>query len=153
MLFLYGTKVTRSLTQLAKTLTQIRMKIDTNEKRGMPQIFTRQPIESEEPMKLVREKITGIYEENGNVFKRPGCQLCWLALDEFTYRDVLIISQFISPTGRIFDRHETGICKKMQAKLRVEVKKARNIGLIPKAMTPQQIQLLKNKPSEESDIL
>ena len=153
MLFLYATNATRSLVKLPLILTQKRLKIDTNEKRGMPQIFSREPIESEDPMALVREKITGIYEEDGNVFKRPGCQLCWRGLDEFTYRDVLIISQFISPIGRIYDRHETGICKKMQAKLRIEVKKARNIGLIPKAMTPQQIQQLKQTSEEGSEII
>ena len=153
MLFLYAIKATRSLVQFRIIATQKRFKIDINEKRGMPQVFNHPPIESEDPMELVRQKITGIYEEDGNVLKKPGCQLCWQGLDEFTYRDVLLISQFISPIGRIYDRHETGICKKMQAKLRVEVKKARGIGLIPKAMTPQQVQLLKQKSDEEGDAL
>ena len=123
-------------------MTQVRTQFT---KRGMPQIFHRDKIESEEPLELVRQHISGIYEEDGNVFKRPGCQLCWQSLDEFNYKDVLLISQFISPIGRLYDRHETGICKKMQVKLRVEIKKARNIGLIPKAMTPQQVQKLKEE--------
>ncbi|KAI6661937.1 30S ribosomal protein S18 [Oopsacas minuta] len=142
----------RSLTKHTLSLPRIsaqrRWKFDPNEKRGMPQIFNREPIDCADPIKLVREKITGIYEEDGNVFKRPGCQLCWRGLDEFTYRDVLLISQFITSTGRIIDRHESGICKKMQAKLREEVKKARNIGLIPKALTPQQIELLNENDSQ-----
>ena len=54
MLFLYATNATRSLLKLPLILTQKRLKIDTNEKRGMPQIFSREPIESEDPMALVR---------------------------------------------------------------------------------------------------
>ena len=143
---MYRVWTIQSLTKLSllrPNLSQKRWKIDKNEKRGMPQIFKREPIETNDPEEMIKSKITGIYEEDGNIFKKPGCQLCWQGLDTFTYRDVLLISQFISPIGRIYDRHETGVCKRMQMKLREEVKKARNIGLLPKAMTPQQIDGIK----------
>lgn len=47
------------------------------------------------------------------------------------YKNVKLLSQFQSPfTGRIYGRHITGLCKKMQRKVEAEIIKAQNIAFM-----------------------
>ncbi|XP_033757496.1 uncharacterized protein LOC117339892 [Pecten maximus] len=49
------------------------------------------------------------------------------------YKNVRLLSQFVSPyTGRIFGRHQTGLCVHMQKKISVSIIRAQNAGFMPK---------------------
>lgn len=56
-------------------------------------------------------------------------------IDHVDYKDVRLLSQFISEGGRIVPRRITGVCAANQRKLRTAIKRARNIALLPFART------------------
>ncbi|KAK3799249.1 hypothetical protein RRG08_054375 [Elysia crispata] len=60
-----------------------------------------------------------------------GCPLCEFQ-DSLTYRDVLILQQFLSPDGKILPRHVTGVCFTMQWKLQNILYQSYSAGLLPK---------------------
>ncbi|XP_028396163.1 uncharacterized protein LOC114520141 [Dendronephthya gigantea] len=60
-----------------------------------------------------------------------GCPICSRNL-KFTYKDVLLLAQFISPEGHILNRRVTGVCRKQQRKLEKSIEISRRMGLIPR---------------------
>ncbi|XP_051537025.1 28S ribosomal protein S18c, mitochondrial-like [Myxocyprinus asiaticus] len=59
-----------------------------------------------------------------NPYKQPQktCILCNISVD---YKNVQLLSQFISPqTGRVYGRHETGLCGRKQKEVSKAIKKA-----------------------------
>lgn len=50
---------------------------------------------------------------------------------EFHYTNVWFLSRFLTPMGRIMPRWKTGLSKKKQIMLKKNVKKARQLGLLP----------------------
>ncbi|CAB4019241.1 28S ribosomal S18a, mitochondrial-like [Paramuricea clavata] len=60
-----------------------------------------------------------------------GCPICSRILT-FTYKDVLLLAQFISPEGNILNRRITGVCRKQQRKLEKAIEISRRLGLIPR---------------------
>ncbi|XP_059161080.1 large ribosomal subunit protein mL66-like [Physella acuta] len=60
-----------------------------------------------------------------------GCPLCEFQ-DKLTYRDVLILQQFLSPDGHILPRHITRVCFTMQWKLENILYQSYSAGLLPK---------------------
>ncbi|KAH9504741.1 28S ribosomal protein S18a, mitochondrial [Bulinus truncatus] len=69
---------------------------------------------------------------NVRTIKAPTkCPLCEFQ-DKLTYRDVLILQQFLSPDGRILPRHVTGVCFTMQWKLQNILYQSYSAGLLPK---------------------
>jgi small subunit ribosomal protein S18 len=58
------------------------------------------------------------------------CILCRNNIDP-SYKNVQLLSQFQSPyTGRIYGRHITGLCKKMQEKVELSIARSQNLGLM-----------------------
>ncbi|XP_046847453.1 28S ribosomal protein S18a, mitochondrial-like isoform X2 [Xenia sp. Carnegie-2017] len=47
---------------------------------------------------------------------------------KFTYKDVLLLAQFISPEGNILNRRITGVCRKQQRKLEKAIEISRRAG-------------------------
>jgi small subunit ribosomal protein S18 len=47
------------------------------------------------------------------------------------YKDIELLSKFISPRGRIMPRTHTGVSAKAQRKLAASIKRARMIALLP----------------------
>lgn len=47
------------------------------------------------------------------------------------YKDVEILKKFINPSGRILNRRRTGLTAKNQRALKLAIKRARFIGLLP----------------------
>lgn len=48
------------------------------------------------------------------------------------YKNVRLLSQFQSPfTGRVYGRHITGLCRKKQGEVELEIIKAQKLGLMP----------------------
>ncbi|GFR62712.1 28S ribosomal protein S18a, mitochondrial-like [Elysia marginata] len=79
-----------------------------------------------EGVKLKEEKSHKVRE-----IKAPtGCPLCEFQ-DSLTYRDVLILQQFLSPDGKILPQHVTGVCYTMQWKLKNILYQSYSAGLLP----------------------
>ena len=51
--------------------------------------------------------------------------------DDLNYKNVEILRRFITESGKIRPRRQTGFCAKCQRKLAREVKRARHIALLP----------------------
>lgn len=59
------------------------------------------------------------------------CILCKHKI-QLDYRNPRLLSQFVSPlTGKIYDKHITGLCEKQQTVLEVEIRKSRSAMYMP----------------------
>ncbi|CAH3111867.1 unnamed protein product [Porites lobata] len=77
-----------------------------------------------------------------------GCPICSRDIT-FTYKDVLFLSQFMSPRGYILNRRETGVCRKQQRKLEKAIKISQRLGLLPKLAPALQKELAERKLAEK----
>jgi len=77
-----------------------------------------------------------------------GCPICSRDIT-FTYKDVLFLSQFMSPKGYILNRRETGVCRKQQRKLEKAIKISQRLGLLPKLSPVLQKELAERKLAEQ----
>jgi small subunit ribosomal protein S18 len=68
-------------------------------------------------MTLINKKKYCYFKENG--------------ITEINYKDVKLLRRFITEQGKIMPRRVTGTSAKMHRKLVREIKRARNIALIP----------------------
>tara|TARA_B100001105_G_C22194742_1_gene358479 strand:- start:28 stop:258 length:231 start_codon:yes stop_codon:yes gene_type:complete len=68
-------------------------------------------------MALIQKKKYCYFKENG--------------ITEIDYKDVKILRRFITDQGKIMPRRVTGTSAKMHRKLVKEIKRARNIALMP----------------------
>tara|TARA_B100001245_G_C22708751_1_gene344957 strand:- start:254 stop:484 length:231 start_codon:yes stop_codon:yes gene_type:complete len=68
-------------------------------------------------MALINKKKYCYFKENG--------------ITEIDYKDVKILRRFITDQGKIMPRRITGTSAKMHRKLVKEIKRARNIALMP----------------------
>jgi len=65
------------------------------------------------------------------VRKQTKCRFCNDENLEIDYKNVDLLKQFISDTGKILPRRVTKVCLKHQRKLSKEIKRAREMALIP----------------------
>lgn len=63
--------------------------------------------------------------------RRKVCKFCVDKIDNIDYKDVKLLSQFISERGRIVPRRISGVCTPCQRRLSEAIKQARNIALLP----------------------
>lgn len=63
--------------------------------------------------------------------RRKVCKFCVDKLDHVDYKDVKLIAQFVGDRGKILPRRLTGVCPPHQRQLKVAIKRARNIALLP----------------------
>ncbi|MDP6684493.1 MAG: 30S ribosomal protein S18 [Candidatus Marinimicrobia bacterium] len=68
-------------------------------------------------MTLINKKKYCYFKENG--------------ITEINYKDVKLLRRFITEQGKIMPRRVTGTSAKMHRKLVREIKRARNLALIP----------------------
>jgi small subunit ribosomal protein S18 len=64
------------------------------------------------------------------------CRFCVEKIDDINYKDVRLLSSFISDRGKITPRRLSGVCAPHQKRLSEAVKQARNIALLPFATSP-----------------
>lgn len=63
--------------------------------------------------------------------RRPKfCSLCRQGTEP-DYKEVLVLRRFITDRGKILARSKTGVCAKHQRRLKREIKRARNMALLP----------------------
>lgn len=51
--------------------------------------------------------------------------------EPFDYKNVELLQKFVTPQGQIMGRRRSGYCAKSQRRLKVAVKRARHLGLLP----------------------
>lgn len=59
------------------------------------------------------------------------CRFCVDKIDDINYKDVRLLSSFISERGKITPRRISGVCTPHQKRLSEAIKQARNIALVP----------------------
>ena len=63
--------------------------------------------------------------------RKKVCRFCVEKIDDIDYKDVRLLSAFISERGKITPRRITGVCTPHQRRLNEAIKQARNIVLLP----------------------
>jgi small subunit ribosomal protein S18 len=63
--------------------------------------------------------------------RRKVCRFCVEKIDDINYKDVRMLSSFITEKGKIVPRRLSGVCAPHQRRLSEAVKQARNIALLP----------------------
>ncbi len=59
------------------------------------------------------------------------CRLCEMKIDYVDYKDVKLLKEFMSESGKILPRRITGNCAKHQRMVKVAIKRARQMALLP----------------------
>jgi small subunit ribosomal protein S18 len=63
--------------------------------------------------------------------RKKMCRFCVDKIDDINYKDVRLLSSFISERGKITPRRISGVCAPHQRRLAESIKQARNIALMP----------------------
>ncbi len=59
------------------------------------------------------------------------CRFCVEKIDDINYKDVRMLSAFLSERGKITPRRISGVCAPHQRRLAESIKQARSIALVP----------------------
>lgn len=70
-------------------------------------------------------------QRRGGRRRRKVCYFCANHIDHPDYKDVELVSRFVSEKGKILPRRVTGTCAKHQRTLTSTVKRTRIMALIP----------------------
>jgi small subunit ribosomal protein S18 len=63
--------------------------------------------------------------------RKKVCRFCVDKVDDINYKDVKLLSGYISERGKIVPRRISGVCAPHQRQLSEAIKQARNIALLP----------------------
>ena len=73
-----------------------------------------------------------IVSQKKQYFRRKKlCRFCVDKVDDINYKDVKLLSAFVSDRGKITPRRISGVCTPHQRRLADAIKQARNIALLP----------------------
>lgn len=75
------------------------------------------------------EKKKQIIKRRGR--KRKVCFFLANKIDYLDYKNVELLSRFITPRGKIVPKRNSGVSAKWQRKLSIAIKRARFMGLLP----------------------
>ncbi len=67
--------------------------------------------------------------------RKKVCKFCVEKIDDINYKDIKLIGSFVAERGRIIPQRISGVCTPHQRRLAEAIKKARNIALLPFAVT------------------
>jgi small subunit ribosomal protein S18 len=63
--------------------------------------------------------------------RKKVCRFCVEKVDDINYKEVRMLSAFVSERGKITPRRISGVCTPHQKRLSEAIKQARNIALLP----------------------
>jgi small subunit ribosomal protein S18 len=63
--------------------------------------------------------------------RKKVCRFCVEKIDDINYKDVRLLTNFLSERGKITPRRISGVCAPHQRRLSEAIKQARNIALVP----------------------
>jgi ribosomal protein S18 len=89
---------------------------------------------SERPVDLKKptQEIDTAFHAGKKSFRRKRtCRLCAEKIEDLDYKDIRLLSAFISDGGKIVPRRISGVCAPHQLRLSEAIKKARNVALLP----------------------
>ena len=66
--------------------------------------------------------------------KRKVCRFCVERIDYIDYKKSDVLQSFVQDRGKVLPRRATGVCASHQRQLKVALKRARNIALLPFAV-------------------
>lgn len=69
--------------------------------------------------------------ERGRRPRRKVCSFCVDKVEEIDYKDVAKLRRYITERGKILPRRISGNCAKHQRQMTTEIKRARNVALLP----------------------
>lgn len=78
-----------------------------------------------------RKGITNIQAKFIQLRKRKNCKFCKEGIEYIDYKDVKILSSYVTERARIPPRRVTGNCAFHQRQLTVAIKRARIMALLP----------------------
>ena len=70
-------------------------------------------------------------QRRGGRRRRKVCFFCANHVDHPDYKDIDLVSRFVSDKGKILPRRVTGTCAKHQRALTIAIKRARIMALLP----------------------
>ncbi len=76
----------------------------------------------------------GKKKKAGSKFKKV-CRFCVEKKENIDYKEVELLSKFLSEKGKILSRRATGTCAKHQRRLALAIKRARFLSLLPYVKT------------------
>ncbi len=59
------------------------------------------------------------------------CRLCEMKIDYVDYKDVKLLKEFLNEKGKIIPRRINGNCAKHQRMVKIAIKRARQMALLP----------------------
>ncbi len=71
------------------------------------------------------------YDKRKKFFKKKSCRFCGNSQIKIDYKNSDMLKNYISESGKIEPRRLTGTCAKHQRALSTEIKKARQMALLP----------------------
>ncbi|MGB9614211.1 MAG: 30S ribosomal protein S18 [Fervidobacterium sp.] len=63
--------------------------------------------------------------------KFKACKMCEMNVEYVDYKDIRILKDFLNEKGKILPRRLTGNCAKHQRMVKVAIKRARQMALLP----------------------
>lgn len=63
--------------------------------------------------------------------RKKVCQFDKMTTNYIDYKDIELLKNYISPSGKILPRRSTGACAKHQRTVALAIKRARTIALLP----------------------
>lgn len=64
-------------------------------------------------------------------YRKKTCLFCEKGIEHIDYKDVELLSKFISHNCKILPRRTTGTCSKHQRRVALAIKRARIVALLP----------------------
>ncbi|KUK02245.1 MAG: 30S ribosomal protein S18 [Thermotoga sp. 50_1627] len=59
------------------------------------------------------------------------CRLCEMKIEYVDYKDIKLLSDYLNEKGKIIPKRVTGNCAKHQRMIKVAIKRARHMALLP----------------------
>jgi len=63
--------------------------------------------------------------------RKKNCHFCKNKSDQIDYKNVELLSKFVTPSGKILPSRITRVCPKHQRKLKKAIKQSREVALMP----------------------
>eukprot|EP00735_Rhodelphis_limneticus_P008621 TRINITY_DN2173_c0_g1::TRINITY_DN2173_c0_g1_i1::g.12911::m.12911 TRINITY_DN2173_c0_g1::TRINITY_DN2173_c0_g1_i1::g.12911 ORF type:complete len:850 (+),score=213.12,sp/C1CXK0/RS18_DEIDV/44.07/2e-09,Ribosomal_S18/PF01084.15/1.9e-12 TRINITY_DN2173_c0_g1_i1:37-2586(+) len=141
---------THSWSFMARPPTQQRPFVEPDEFSGVPT-----EMDSMSP----RARRVAMQEALRKKLKAKGCEICLLYSDDkmgtkkiVDFKDIALITRYMSDTGMFLKRSHTGLCKVHQMRVIRSIKTARQIAMIPLFSKPRQYLSPQNRPMSNAEL-
>jgi small subunit ribosomal protein S18 len=78
-----------------------------------------------------KERSQGPKSKERKIIRKRDCKFCIDKVMEIDYKDIRLISRYVSERGKIKPRRTNGNCAKHQRQMTIAIKRARYLALLP----------------------